>query len=707
MHIERIRHKVDAGNSLGKQRATVELNETISHVLSRDLYSKPIESMMREILINAIDAHMESGQKQPVEIELPHIWGEQFSIRDYGHGIPHDQLMGIYLAYGESTRRDSNLPHGGLGLGTKSPLAYVSSFVVSSYVDGTLREYLVYYDEDNIPCVDHRSTTSTDEPNGIRVALTTVHSNDYRAFKEAAIRLLKYIPKKLWTVTNAGDALIDVEQLKLQQIRDLDSLILRPGTGAGLVMGYVMYDVDRDALISYYDNKGTSIEVNGVPVAASVVFKQLSDKSFVEFQGSIGDLLPHPSRERINITPRTAKYLASKLQEAASKLFKDKDLDLPSDTLRYELTSLFPAEKYKIRVRYAHNNTPSWSYYHHHTTPRQLNTYDDLILQHIHKQEQVTLVLLSSNDMTDYLGNGRSSYEFPKEYPQGHSLLFVDKDYTNKEVVAMLERLFPTADFSDKVEEYRKEREAAVNNWAPSPRYHRPRTVVKSFSEPEHNVLVLKAGAFGYRKVDWESAKHNAKTLQALGKKIYWVPTKMGVVSEQQYRKKMRYYTEELAPFLPKWKTPVIIGLPKSKGTKTIEATFECIDEIEKMAAEYFQSDYWKRRELIRGLGEIANRVTSWHTQHFRPYGNADWLYRMQELYHNRCWYRSESHIIDTTIPLDTVMEAALNNIISDVATKFPMAVIRYPTLEDACYTEWAKQVAEMTGNKPTGAKSK
>ena len=143
--------------SLEQRVATIELNPVLAHVLSRDLYTRPVEAALREVLINAVDAHIEANQTKPVELNLPTWSNPIFEVRDFGKGMSHDEVMSIYLDYGKSTRRGDNLRHGGLGLGTKAPLAYVDAFTVVSHHAGERREYLIFYNEDGLPTRDLRS----------------------------------------------------------------------------------------------------------------------------------------------------------------------------------------------------------------------------------------------------------------------------------------------------------------------------------------------------------------------------------------------------------------------------------------------------------------------------------------------------------------------------------------------------------------------
>jgi hypothetical protein len=108
-------------------------------ILSSTLYSDQRLAVVREVLCNAWDAHIESGRTDTaVEVTLNN---EKLSIRDYGNGISRDLIGQIYGTYGNSTKKNDGAQTGGFGLGSKSPFAYTDHFQVSSCHEGTKTIY--------------------------------------------------------------------------------------------------------------------------------------------------------------------------------------------------------------------------------------------------------------------------------------------------------------------------------------------------------------------------------------------------------------------------------------------------------------------------------------------------------------------------------------------------------------------------------------
>ena len=103
-------------------------------VLSNTLYSNKPLAVIREVLCNAWDAHIVAGKTDtPVIITIDE---DKLSIRDHGHGIPHDLIHTIYCVYGNSTKENDGNQTGGFGLGSKSPFAYSDYFTVNNHHAG-------------------------------------------------------------------------------------------------------------------------------------------------------------------------------------------------------------------------------------------------------------------------------------------------------------------------------------------------------------------------------------------------------------------------------------------------------------------------------------------------------------------------------------------------------------------------------------------
>lgn len=100
------------------------------NILSSTLYSDQILAVVREVLCNAWDVHIESGcTNLPVDITLS---DDKVIFRDYGYGISDDDIGPIYGTYGGSTKKANGQVTGGFGLGCKAPFCLTDHFEVIS-----------------------------------------------------------------------------------------------------------------------------------------------------------------------------------------------------------------------------------------------------------------------------------------------------------------------------------------------------------------------------------------------------------------------------------------------------------------------------------------------------------------------------------------------------------------------------------------------
>lgn len=174
----------------------IRTNTHAFKMLSSGLYSDKFAAVLREIGCNAVDSHIAAGIPQtPIEVKLPNAIDNQFYIKDFGIGLDHEDVMGLYTTYFASTKQQSNAMTGAFGLGSKSPFSYTDSFTVTSRHGGKARIYSAHIGAQGVPTIalmDERDIEPDDTwKTGIMIGFP-VNKQDIAAFQDRAKRIYRF-----------------------------------------------------------------------------------------------------------------------------------------------------------------------------------------------------------------------------------------------------------------------------------------------------------------------------------------------------------------------------------------------------------------------------------------------------------------------------------------------------------------------------------
>lgn len=274
----------------------------IFNVLRNQLYSNKILAVIREYSCNAFDAHVEAGKAdEPFVVSVPSLLDLNFSVRDYGSGLSPDQIKEVYAFYGESTKRNSNLLVGQLGLGSKSGFAYGENFVIKSHYNGRLYTYNAYIDETKKGEICLISETETDST-GVEIVIP-VKPKDIHIFIDNVRSFFKYFKVKPIVKNIPWEQIEFAWKLKTPTLSGPGWQYLTPenkwaAQNSVAVMGNVAYPINGSA-------------IDGFPP----VFNQ---DFVVEFE--IGELEVSASRESLQFSTRTQNVIKKKFSNIIDQI---------------------------------------------------------------------------------------------------------------------------------------------------------------------------------------------------------------------------------------------------------------------------------------------------------------------------------------------------------------------------------------------------
>lgn len=290
---------ISSGNMKTAQ-ASIEMTEEMFDMLSSKVYKNKILAVVREITCNAKDAHMMNGVDKAIDIHAPNRLEPYLTIRDYGGGLSETDIMSLYLRYGHSDKRSTNDAIGGLGIGSKSPLAYSDSFIVTSFFEGTKTVYSVHKDK-GIPQVSKLTSSSTNEEGGLEVKVA-VRTEDTHEFTTNLTNFLRFF-----------DYPVNVKGAQLN--------IDKPTVGLDTKL-YTTYKVDYG-----YHNSGVKAIMGGVVYDISNEITNTlhapTDNVIMHLKFGIGELSVAASRESLSEDKATVETLKQRVKDINRDYYDD------------------------------------------------------------------------------------------------------------------------------------------------------------------------------------------------------------------------------------------------------------------------------------------------------------------------------------------------------------------------------------------------
>ena len=275
----------------------------VFEMLSKNLYSNPIGSIVRELTSNCFDSHKEANVDKAVVINFKtDEEGDFISFQDFGVGLSTDRIQNVYMNYFSSTKRESNDQIGGFGLGSKTPLSYTDYFYINTNYAGIKYQYLFSKGE-LTPTLDLLDESKTEEGNGTEIKIYIKNSNDRNKFRNELISQLCYFDNVYfnnWGIDN-DYKIYETETFKYRNQDQYNDEM-------HLILGKVAYPINWNEL---------NIKQVRVPVG-------------IKFE--IGQLQVTPNRESLRYTDEAKVLIRDKIEEVVKEL---KDL-YKDDTMLYD-----------------------------------------------------------------------------------------------------------------------------------------------------------------------------------------------------------------------------------------------------------------------------------------------------------------------------------------------------------------------------------
>lgn len=253
MQVQKENREIEmSGFSGAAKQFSIEATPKAFQILSSSIYTDKPLAVIRELSCNAYDAQVEAGTSdRPFEVHLPNHFEPFFSIRDYGTGLSDEDITGLYSTYFKSTKTNSNDVIGCMGLGSKSPFAYVDQFTVTSYFNGKKGVFMVFMDDDGTPSIMLTESTPTDEENGIMIHMMA-NQSDFSTFADRARRFYHRFPVH---PIITGNSSVDLSKVKYTlegpnyKLRTNDEhLAYGDHKGAYAIQGHVAYPIKVDKI---------------------------------------------------------------------------------------------------------------------------------------------------------------------------------------------------------------------------------------------------------------------------------------------------------------------------------------------------------------------------------------------------------------------------------------------------------------------------
>lgn len=174
------------------KRATIKASAKIFNFFADQIYSDKYTAIWRELVANAVDAQKMNGNTTRPIVTAPSMLEPYAKVRDFGCSMDHAFMMDKFMAFTDaSTKEHSDDFIGGFGIGSKAPLSYTDQYSIRCFMDGVVRVYSIFKDEEGCPSIAFLSEDATTEADGVEVGFP-VRQEDIHRFTDTLVKTLQY-----------------------------------------------------------------------------------------------------------------------------------------------------------------------------------------------------------------------------------------------------------------------------------------------------------------------------------------------------------------------------------------------------------------------------------------------------------------------------------------------------------------------------------
>ena len=307
---------VDLTGALDTKEFTIKVGHHIMSILS-GLYTDPTDAIVREYLTNMNDAYIALFRENPGAqfiapvIHAPSELAPYVEFRDYGIGMPDDVVWNVFTQYGNSTKNDNNDEVGGFGIGSKTAFCYNngSSWSIESRYKGTVRRYIAFVNDKQIPTLTLVSSEPTDEPSGVTINIPVLR-HDIGSVRKAIEKYAPHFPRAL-TVENitvsTPESIFEGTGWKIVRSSGI--------SGAQVVMGNVPYTIDSTASgFSYGALTGAGVSQSIASMVTASNRYSISGNVTLFISLPVGSVDIVPSRDGLKYSDKTKAVLYAALR---------------------------------------------------------------------------------------------------------------------------------------------------------------------------------------------------------------------------------------------------------------------------------------------------------------------------------------------------------------------------------------------------------